>query len=444
MGWKYTLTELAEAVGAAAPGVEATFDGVSIDSRTLHPGQVFFALSGENFDGNRFVADALAKGAVAAVAQAAGERCIVVDDPLKALQNFAAHHRRRHPIPVFALTGSCGKTSVKDLTAAVLGSRMHVVKTLGNFNNDIGCPLSLLRIDGDTEMAVIEMGANHMGEIAALCKIARPNESAITLVAPAHLEGFGSIENVAKAKGEIVEGLEAGGTFYVNTNDAWCVRLGEAFEGNKVYFGSRGDVVLEDCTFDADGEMRLRISPIGELRLPLHSRAHANNVLLAVAVGLRHGITEFEAPLREACLRTTRFKVFELGSLTVIDDTYNANPASVAAALETLASRPGNGGRIAALGDMLELGDAGPGLHAGLGELAGQLGIGSVYTYGPLSRHTVDAARAGGVRDARAFDEHKAIAEAIRAEATPGDTLLVKGSRGMKMETVIEELRKLI
>lgn len=444
MGWKYTLAELAEAVGAVAPGLDATFEGVSTDTRTLHPGQVFFALSGENFDGNRFVADALAKGAVAAVTSVAGERAIVVGDPLKALQDFAAHHRRRHPIPIFALTGSCGKTSVKDLTAAVLGSRMNVVKTLGNLNNDIGCPLSLLRIDGDTEMAVIEMGANHTGEIAALCKLARPNESAITLVAPAHLEGFGSIENVAKAKGEIVEGLEAGGTFYVNTDDEWCVRIGEAYAGNKVYFGSRGDVVLEDCTFDADGEMRLRISPIGELRLPLHSRAHAGNVLLAVAVGLRHGITEFEAPLREACLRTTRFKVFELGSITVIDDTYNANPASVAAALETLAARPGDGARIAVLGDMLELGDAGPGLHAGLGELAARLGIGRVYTYGPLSRHTVDAARSGGVADARAFDEHAAIAEVIRAEVRPGDTLLVKGSRGMKMETVIEELKKLI
>lgn len=444
MGWTYTLAELAETIGAAAPGVDATFEGVSIDTRTLQPGQVFFALSGENFDGNRFVADALAKGAVAAVTRRRGERAIVVDDPLKALQAFAARHRQRHPIPVFALTGSCGKTSVKDLTAAVLGSRMNVVKTLGNLNNDIGCPLSLLRIAGDTQMAVIEIGANHLGEIAALCELARPTESAITLVAPAHLEGFGSIENVAKAKGEIVEGLDANGTFYVNTNDEWCVRIGESFSGNKVYFGSRGDVVLEECGFDADGEMRLRISPIGELRLPLHSRAHANNVLLAVAVGLRHGITEFEAPLREACLRTTRFKVFELGSLTIIDDTYNANPASVAAALETLASRPGNGARIAALGDMLELGEAGPGLHAGLGQLAALLGIDRVYTYGPLSRHTVEAARAAGVEDAQTFDDHRLIAETIRAKAKPGDTLLVKGSRGMKMETVIEELRQLV
>jgi UDP-N-acetylmuramoyl-tripeptide--D-alanyl-D-alanine ligase len=446
MGWTYTLAELAETIGAAAPGTDASFDAVSTDTRTLQPGQVFFALSGENFDGNRFLPEAFAKGAVAAVTRAASELgpCLVVDSPLKALQAFAAAHRQRHPIPIFALTGSCGKTSAKDLTAAVLGSRMSVIKTQGNLNNDIGCPLSLLRIDGGTEMAVIEMGANHMGEIAALCEIARPAEAAITLVAPAHLEGFGSIENVAKAKGEIAQGLNAGGTFYVNTGDEWCVRIGEAYDGDKVYFGPRGDVVLEDCGFDDDGEMRLRVSPVGELRLPLHSRAHASNVLLAVAVGLRHGIREFQEPLREACLRTTRFKVTELGSLTIIDDTYNANPTSVGAALEALASRPGRGGRIAVLGDMLELGEAGPRLHAGLGELAAKLGIGRVYTFGPLSRNTVEAAKAGGVGDARAFDEHKAIAEAVRAEAKPGDVVLVKGSRGMRMETVIEELRKLV
>src|SRR5690606_11767586 len=210
------------------PGRAVTFEAVSTDTRTLAPGQVFFALSGENFDGNRFVGEAFAKGAAAAVVrEAAGDGpCLVVPDPLKALQAFAAYHRNRYPIPLFALTGSCGKTGVKDLTAAVLGSRWNVVKTPGNLNNDIGCPLSLLRIDEKTDMAVIEMGANHAGEIAELCRIARPTESAITLVAPAHLEGFGTVENVARAKAEIVEGLPGDGTFYVNADNPWCVKIG--------------------------------------------------------------------------------------------------------------------------------------------------------------------------------------------------------------------------
>jgi len=445
MAWRYTIDELARVLGADAPGSDAAFEAVSTDTRTLQAGQVFFALSGANFDGNRFVADAFAKGAVAAVTSVASEAgpCVVVNDPLAALQAFAAHHRARHRIPVFALTGSCGKTSVKDLTAAVLGSRLRVVKTLGNLNNDIGCPLSLLRIDGETEMAVIEMGANHRGEIAALCRLARPTESAVTLVAPAHLEGFGSVENVAKAKGEIVEGLAGDGTFYENVDDPWCVTIGEAFAGRKVRFGSRGDVVLRDCRFGDDGELCLTIDPIGRISLPLHCRAHASNVLLAVAVGLQHGVTEFEGPLREACLNTTRFKLTSVGPLTVIDDTYNANPASVAAALEALAARPGNGARMAALGDMLELGDSSAALHAHTGERAAALGIARVFAYGPFGRHTVDAARAGGVADARAFDSHRAIAEAVFAAARPGDVLLVKGSRGMRMEGVIEELGKL-
>ncbi len=445
MGWRYTLDELARIVGAPAPGRAVTFEAVSTDTRTLAPGQVFFALSGENFDGNRFVGEAFAKGAAAAVVrEAAGDGpCLVVPDPLKALQTFAAYHRNRYPIPLFALTGSCGKTGVKDLTAAVLGSRWNVVKTPGNLNNDIGCPLSLLRIDEKTDMAVIEMGANHAGEIAELCRIARPTESAITLVAPAHLEGFGTVENVARAKAEIVEGLPGDGTFYVNADNPWCVKIGEAFPGRKVVFGSKGDVVLEDLRFDEDGEMRLRVRPVGELRLPLACRAHASNVLLAVAVGLQHGIDAFEEPLRAAAAQSARFKVMQVGPLTVIDDTYNANPTSVAAALESLAARPGNGAHMAALGDMLELGAAAEEWHGRIGETAGDLGISHLFAYGPLGRHTVEGAKARVVPVTEAFDSHADIARAVFERARPGDTLLVKGSRGMRMETVIEELRKL-
>lgn len=445
MPWTYQVEELARIVGADPPDRSAAFQSISTDTRTLEPGQIFFALSGENFDGNRFVREAFGKGAAAAVCKERNDAgpCLVVAEPLKALQEFAACHRARYDICVLALTGSCGKTMSKDMVAAVLGSRRRLVKTPGNLNNEIGCPLSLLQIDDETDMAVIEMGANHSGEIARLCELARPTESAITMIAPAHLEGFGSVENVAKAKGEIVEALSPDGTFYVNADNEWCVRIAGSFPGNKVLFGSSGDVVLDACGFDESGEMRLRVKPVGELRLPLVCRAHASNVLLAIAVGLRHGVDEFQAPLREACSSLSHFKLLRIGPLEVIDDSYNANPSSMAAALETLAERPCKGARIAALGEMLELGAAAKDLHRQAGELAGKLGVTHVFVKGPHAADVAGAAKAAGASHAEAVDDAGAIAQAIHDVARAGDVLLVKGSRGLRMECVIEALQEL-
>lgn len=445
MGWRYSLKELADMVGAPAPAGDAVFHDVSTDSRTIEPGAVFFALSGERFDGTKFVADAFAKGACAAVTTTRHEAgpCILVGDPLAALQRFAAAHRVRYELPLLALTGSCGKTSTKDFIAAVLGTKCNIVKTQGNLNNEIGCPLSLLRLGEDTDFAVIEMGANHMGEIAHLCELAKPTEAAITLIAPAHLEGFGSIENVAKAKGEIVEGLGTDGLFYVNQDDERCRRIAEGFAGRKVRFGKQGDVALRSWDFDDKGEMCLDIDPVGALRLPLYCAAHASNVLLAVAVGLEHGVSEFEAPLREAAAQTTRFRIVDVGGVEVIDDTYNANPASVRAALDTLRVRPSNGKRIVALGDMLELGESARRLHAEIGEYAGSVGVAHVFARGDFARDVVEGARAAGVSHAEVIQDHGGMARAVAAIAQPGDVLLVKGSRGMEMERVIQSLRDL-
>ncbi len=445
MSWSYRLGELAEAIGVEKSSDDVSFKAVSTDTRTLAPGAVFFALTGESFDGNRFVAEAFAKGACAVVTRDAGDAgpCLAVPDPLAALQAFAAHHRAQYGIELLALTGSCGKTGTKDLIAAVLAPACRVVKTQGNLNNEIGCPLSLLQIDGETDVAVIEMGANHPGEITRLCELARPTASAITLVAPAHLEGFGTIENVARAKAEIVDALPESGTFYVNTDNVWCVRIAESFAGKKVRFGSTGDVVLESCEPDADGGFRLRIAPIGELRLPLACRAHASNVLLAIAVGLEHGITEFEGPLGEACAASSRFKVLRIGAFEVLDDTYNANPASVAAALETLGERPATGVRIAVLGDMLELGDAAADLHYEVGELAGRNGVDRLFVRGDFADAVVAGARAAGVGHAEAIQEHEAMASAVWEAADAGSVVLVKGSRGMKMEGVIQGIEEL-
>lgn len=443
MPWTYSLHELARAVGAEAPGGDVSFSAVSTDTRTLQPGDVFFALKGENFDGNRFVAQAFEKGAAAAVVDSPhGEGpTLLVRDAQAALQDFAAWHRRRFTLPLLALTGSCGKTSSKDLIASVIGSRHSVVKTQGNLNNEIGCPLSLLRIDAGTDFAVIEMGANHHGEIARLCEVAAPTEAAITLIGPAHLEGFGTIEDVARAKGEIISGLPENGIFYVNTDDPRCVRLAEGFTGELVRFGSTGDVVLADCHVESE-EMALDVSPIGGLRLPLLSRAHVSNVLLAIAVGLRHGITEFEAPLRQALLASARMKLRRIGPLRVLDDTYNANPSSMAAAIRTLAEH-GNGAKtFAVLGDMLELGEASRILHEELGALAADQHVDYLFARGQFATDTARGARTAGIATAEVIQDHEALAAAIIEAAVPGDIVLVKGSRGMRMERVVDALAK--
>lgn len=444
MPWTYSLGQLAEAIGTDTDSGARVFRRASTDSRTIMPGDVFFALRGERFDGNRFVRDAFLKGAIGAVTTeaCAGGPCLVVPDPLEALQQFAAYHRRQFDIPLLALTGSCGKTTTKDMTSRLLSTKLRVVKTQGNLNNEIGCPRSLLQIDTDTDMAVIEMGANHPGEIARLCTLARPTEAAITIIAPAHLEGFGNIENVAKAKGEIVESLPSNGTFYVNTDDVRCVDIAKTFSGEKIRFGHSGDVALETCEVTGPGEMRLRINPVGELRLPLACRAHAVNVLLAIAVALRHGVTEFEGPLREACAASTRFNLLPLGPLTIIDDSYNANPASMAAALQALSEWPTPGARFAVLGDMLELGDVAATLHGEVGARAAASHADHVFVLGAHAHDVVRAAQAAGAPDAEAFEDPSDIAEAVLRSARHGDVLLVKGSRGMRMERVIDALRE--
>lgn len=446
MGWSYRLDELTQAVGGTTTHPEAAVSGASTDSRKLKPGQLFVALTGENFDANQLLDTAYAAGAAAVVttrSDAPGP-AITTPDPLAWLQRFASWHRARFNIPVLGITGSAGKTTTKDLVAKVLATKFNVVKTPGNLNNDIGCPLSLLEIQDDTGFAVIEMGANHPGEIASLCRLARPTESVITMVGEAHVEGFGgSVDRVAAAKSEIASGLGRNGIFHVNTDNPWCVRIGEQYSGEKVYFGKDGSVRLEKCTMSPEGDMILDTTPAGRLRLPLKVPAQATSVLIAISVGLRHGITDFEAPLREACQNATRFKTRVLGPLTVMDDSYNANPPSMRAALEALALHQG-GRRFAALGDMFELGEMAESAHRELGEEAARQGVDAIFALGALGFHVTNAAKAAGVADAAVYDSPMAIALTVLKQAQPGDALLVKGSRGMKMERVIEALEKLV
>ena len=450
MTWSYSLDKFATIINTQPPGDPSRVERISTDTRTLQEGDVFVALTGERYDGNDFLEEAFEKGAVAAVCTEAIpiEVCLVVDDPLEALQRFASYHRAYFTMPLIAITGSCGKTSCKDLIAGVLASKYTVTKSQGNLNNEIGCPLSLIQLNDDTERAVIELGANHPGEIAKLCAISRPTESAITMIGWAHLEGFGGIEEVAQAKAEIVEGLPPDGIFYVNASDSRCLDIAERFEGEKIYFGadSQGfpeataggpyNVMLRDWEFRGAG-MRLDVDPVGELVLPLYARAYVGNVLLAIAVGLKHGIEAFQDPLQKACSTLTRLRLLQAGSIEVLDDTYNANPSSMMAALDGLGDRPAAGARVAALGAMFELGDAAAEWHAKVGAHAGKTGVQRLFARGPHAQKMVSAALAAGVAEAAVVEKHETMAGLICEAATPGDVVLIKGSRAMEMEKVV-------
>lgn len=447
MSISYTLAEASALLGLTlntdAPE-DTIITGVSTDTRSLQPGDLFFALNGENFRGDDFVEEAFRKGAVAAVTDGAHHSGPVFHTTasLTALQQMAKAHREQCSARIIGITGSCGKTTAKDMIATLLSTEYLVEKTQGNLNNDIGCPLSLFRLSKATHFGIIELGANHPGEIKMLSQIAQPEEGVVTLVAPAHLEGFGSLEGVARAKSELMEALPPSGCFYVNMDDPWCRRMGKAFPGESIRFGTGGDVYLKDLHFDDAGDMVLKVHPIGTLRLPLRIRAHVSHVLLAVAVGLRHGILSFEEPLRQACRQAARFQESIFQGVQVLDDSYNANPTSMKASLEALRDYPGKR-KIAIVGDMYELGDTAQSLHEDIGTFAASLSLDAFLVLGEYGPAMAARAQAEGLTEAQACTSHEEAAQWLLAHAEEGDVVLFKGSRGMQMELIFEQWKAL-
>jgi UDP-N-acetylmuramoyl-tripeptide--D-alanyl-D-alanine ligase len=445
------LNEAAQALGAECIGRDTALAGVSTDTRSLRPGELFVALQGPHFDGHDFIAQAAAAGAAAALVSRAVETdlpLLRVEDTRLALARLAHAHRARFAIPLVAVTGSNGKTTVKEMLAAILGQTGPVLATRGNLNNDIGVPLTLLRLTAEHRRAVIEMGANHPGEIACLTALAHPTVALVTNAGPAHLEGFGSIEGVAHAKGEIYCGLAPGGVAVINADDAYAPlweRLNE--QRRCLRFGMR-----ESADVSADpGGMHLVIegaqvhtrftlrTPSGavDVRLPLAGRHNVMNALAAAAAALATGagLEEIRAGLQDLRGVNGRLQLRPgVGGAWIIDDSYNANPASVAAAIDVLAAYPGM--RWLLLGDMAELGESGEALHRQAGEQARAAGIDRLWATGSHSRAAVDAFGAGG----RHFATQDELAEAVRAGLHPAAAVLVKGSRSARMERVVEAL----
>ncbi len=387
------LSEVAPLLDAELLGGDLSFAAVSTDTRTLQAGDLFIALQGPNFDAHDFIAGAAAQGACAAVVQRPLETALpqlVVEDTRLALGRLAAAWRSRFQIPVVAVTGSNGKTTVKEMVAAILSGRGQGLVTRGNLNNDIGMPLTLLELQPPHQYAVIEMGANRPGDIAYLSAIAQPTVAVITNAAPAHLEGFGDIASVARAKGEIFGGLQAQGTAVLNSDDArngvWRVMIGKHA---RLSFGIRNgaDFRADHLEINSDcGCSFLLHTPAGEIaiRLRLAGRHNVMNALAAAAAAYAVGATPMEIrtgleKMQPVCGRL-ELKQGAAG-LRIIDDTYNANPGSVRAALEVLMAAGAGGKKVLVLGDMGELGNASQALHEQVGRQARVVGVDQVYVY---------------------------------------------------------------
>jgi len=430
--------------------------GCSIDSRTVGTGELFFAVRGERFDGHDYVAAAVERGAVAAVVSrqrvaslpdaALAIPLLITEDPFLALQALAAHVRRRWGKRVVAVTGSAGKTTTKEAIAAALGAKFKVLKSLGNLNNNFGLPLQLLRLEPEHEIAVVEMGMNHPGEIAALARIASPDWGVITNVGTAHIENFADGQaGIARAKFELVDALPATGVVFLNCDDAYVSQFGRDFRGRAVYFGSGpcADPQLIEAREDLAGlHLKLRSGAReSALTLQLLGGHNATNALAGLAVALEAGV-ELDAAvaaLQSLTAGDRRGEVLQVAGATLLNDSYNSNPEALRSMIRTLAARPAEGRRILIAGEMLEMGEQGPALHAACGRAAVEAGLDLVIGVQGNAAHLAAAACAGGVA-ALFLPSAKAAGRWLQTNLQPGDVVLVKGSRGVHLEQAIEAI----
>jgi len=428
--------------------LDKTVQGISIDSRRIKEGEVFFAIKGERFDGHDFLNEAFQKGALAAVVtrniSPPGDRTlVVVDDTLKALQDLATYYRSKFPLPVIAITGTNGKTTTKDMIADILSQRYNVLKSLGNLNNHLGVPLTLFGLERSHQVAVVEMGANHFGEIERLCQIAGPNYGLITNVGKGHLEFFETLEGVASAKGELFQYLNGQGKAFVNLDDPWVVKKADFVTDIITYgFNEKADVRGEYLGSDDLGRPRLRVNGEVEIQLSVLGKHNIYNALAAACVGLEFGVGSdtIKRTLEGFRGESKRMELIDWAGVRILNDSYNSNPDSARAALEVLAKLKvtGGGRRIAVLGDMLEQGEVSFKEHRLLGSLTASLKIDALLTYGEASRATAEGALESGLKRVHHFTTKGELIKFLKDFLREGDLILIKGSRGMAMEEVVE------
>ncbi len=483
MGAQFTLPEILAVTRGTLiqPGTATIFAGVSTDTRTCQPGQLFIPLKGERHDGHDFIPAALERGAMGVLVENVAQppsavkkplpaleeqarapvphsippevTVISVPDPLAALGDLAQTWRLRFRGPVVAITGSCGKTTTKEMTAAVLSRSFRVHKNELNLNNLIGLPLTLLGLEATHEAAVVELGMNAFGEILRLTQIARPTIGVLLNVYPAHTEGVGDVAGVARAKGELVEALGPDAQLIYNADDPWLARRAQDFVGRTLGFGLGREADLRASERLAQGRQGQSAQihfqgytwPLTLKTTGLHM---LYNALAATAVGLTLGLApeETAAALSEFCPVTRRSQVFTLPSgVHLLNDCYNANPGSMTMALKTLTELRDAGRTAAALGDMLELGQGAVAAHQELGRQAALMGLDLLVIYGNFRQEVAAGAKEAGLAPERILpvESHGEGARALKEFLQPGDWLLVKGSRAMRMEVIIEALKDL-
>ena len=460
---KLTLAEVAigasavlEAPASIASAGALVAAGYSIDSRTVTPGELFFAVKGERLDGHDFVAAALERGALGAVVSRArvpglpdavlAAPLLIAEDPLAALQSLALHVRRSWGRRVVAITGSAGKTTTKEAIAAALSAKFNVLKSQGNLNNAFGLPLQLLRVEPEHEYAVVEMGMNHLGEIAALCRIAAPDWGVVTNVGNAHVENFTEGQaGIARAKYELIAALPASGVAFLNCSDLYVAQFGRDFRGKVVYFGAGpcGDPAILEVKEDTSGLHVLyrADSHEGRFTLNLLGAHNAQNAIAGLAVALQAGVglDAAVAAIEQLTPGSKRGEVLEIDGATILNDSYNSNPEALRSMIATLAARPAKR-RILVAGEMLELGEHSQALHAACGKAAAEAGLDLIVGVRGNAQHLAAAACWGGVASIFLADA-AAAGEWLAKNIQPGDVVLVKGSRGVQLERAIEVLK---
>ncbi|MBQ7841544.1 MAG: UDP-N-acetylmuramoyl-tripeptide--D-alanyl-D-alanine ligase [Lachnospiraceae bacterium] len=433
----------------SAAGMEAK--GIVLDSRKVEPGFVFVATVGEKVDGHSFIPQVFEKGAIGVICEKEPEDlpgpCIVVKDSFLALKDIAEYYREQRPVPIVGITGSVGKTSTKEFIAAVLSQKYKTHKTVGNFNNEIGVPLTLFAMPEDAEAAVIEMGINHFGEMSSLSKIVKPDICVMTNIGQCHLEFLGSRDGILKAKSEIFEFMNPEGCVCVNGDDDKLVTIEEVHGKRPVRFGfsKENDVYadqIENHGLLGSTAVICAKEKRFEAKIPLPGTHMVMNALAATAVGLQMGLTceQIAAGIASVKAVSGRSRVVKTADLVLIDDSYNANPVSMRAAIDLLSM--GLGRKVAVLGDMFELGDNEKQMHGEIGRYAAERGVDCLICAGSLSKSMYEEAKAAGVPEVHYFEEKESLLLQIRQLLRPGDSVLIKASHSMGFEDLVEILEK--
>jgi UDP-N-acetylmuramoyl-tripeptide--D-alanyl-D-alanine ligase len=434
--------------------------GISIDSRTIKAGELFLAVRGDQFDGHNFVSKAIEAGAAGIIVERRWAEVnasmmvsiniprLIVENTIQALGTLANQYRRKFDIPVIAIGGSNGKTTTKDMIRSVLGTKYHVLSTEGNLNNHIGVPQTLFRLEKKHDVAVVEIGANHPGEIDYLCSVLEPTHGLLTNIGREHLEFFGTIEGVAQSEGELFTWIaKHHGFLFINADDPYIIRLAKKNKKGMSYgFSGRGTSIKGKIeSFTEQAEALLQVTPRGkrafQLTVGVSGEHNAQNALAAAAVGtkMKISVADIKKSLASFTPASKRMQVEHIAQVTILNDTYNANPDSTLAALTTLQLMKATGKKIAVLADMFEMGKHAEELHRLMGKNTARCGVDILLTFGPLSKALHEAA---AVETKAHFENKSALTEYLVRLLADGDLVLVKGSRGMKMEEVILNLKE--